>query len=109
MGIAGSDEAILATLGGRLRQHRLSRNLTQAQLASAAGVSLPTVQRVEDGASIQLATLLRVLRALDLLGGVEALVPDTEVGPMDLLRRQGRRRQRATGRAPSPRPWTWGD
>ena len=39
-----SDEAILREVGGRLAAARLARNLTQAALADAAGVSKRTVE-----------------------------------------------------------------
>ena len=58
-----SDDAALETLGRRLARHRLNRNLTQAALAAQAGVSTPTVQRIEQGHSSQAANLIRILRA----------------------------------------------
>ena len=45
-----TDEVILGELGGRLAKIRLDRNLTQAQLATQAGVSKRTVERLEAGA-----------------------------------------------------------
>lgn len=104
-----SDEAILEQLAARLRRHRLDRNLTQDRLAHEAGVSTPTVQRLESGASIQFSTFVRVLRALDLLEGLDALVPVPAPRPMELLEREGRRRQRATSTpdAEDDEPWTW--
>ena len=105
-----TDEAILAELGARLSSVRLSRDLTQAQLAQDAGVSKRTVERVEAGQSAQLTSFIRILRTLGLLDGLELLLPPPQPGPMDLLRRDGKRPQRATGRsAPSGEPWTWRD
>jgi transcriptional regulator with XRE-family HTH domain len=104
-----TDDALLADLGRRLQRQRLDRNLTQARLAREAGVSTPTVQRLEAGESVQLVSLLRVLRALGLLAQAELLVPAPEVRPMELLLRHGRRRRRAsrgTGAGPAG-PWTW--
>jgi len=68
------ENAPLATLGHRLEQRRLARDLTQATLAREAGVSKSTIERLENGASVQLANLVRVLRALELLDQ-----PETEV------------------------------
>lgn len=105
-----SDDAVMAEWGQRLQRHRLDRNVTQAQLAEEAGVSTPTVQRLEAGSSVQLGSLLRVLRALGLLDQAEALVPPPGVRPMQLLEHDGKRRQRASGsRDEGPdEPWTWG-
>ena len=105
-----TDEAILAELGARLSSVRLSRNLTQAQLAQDAGVSKRTVERMEAGESAQLTSFIRVLRTLDLLDGLDLLLPPPTPGPMDLLRRAGKPPQRATGTIPSSgEPWAWGD
>ncbi|MCB9680606.1 MAG: helix-turn-helix domain-containing protein [Alphaproteobacteria bacterium] len=108
-----TDDAVLGELGARVQRQRLHRNVTQAALAEEAGVSTPTVQRLEAGASVQLASLLRVLRALGLLDRADGLVPEPGVRPMDLLEREGRRRQRASSpssaAATDDTPWTWGE
>ena len=106
-----TDTTILTELGQRLQRQRLNLNISQAALAKEAGVSTPTVQRLEAGSSVQLGSLLRVLRALGLLERLEGLVPPPTVRPMDLLEREGARRQRASSPRdePEPKPWTWGD
>lgn len=111
-----SDEAILEELGTRLSQHRVDQSLTQAQLARQAGVSKRTVERIEAGASAQLSSVIRLLRVLDLLPGLERAIPAVVPGPLDLLNRKGKLRQRAVGsRATSgsanepDAPWTWAD
>ena len=105
-----TDEAILAELGARLSAARLSRNLTQAQLARNAGVAKRTVERVEAGQSAHLTSFVRILRALDLLDGLDALLPPPQPAPMDLLRHHGKAPRRATGTGtPTDEPWTWAD
>ena len=70
-----TDEAVLAEFGNRLATLRLERNLTQSQLAREAGVSKPTLQRMESGAvATQLSSFLRVCRALGLLERFEKKV-----------------------------------
>lgn len=107
-----TDAAVIAELGARLRNLRLERRWTQADLALAAGLPKRTVERLEAGTHTGLSALLRVLRAFGLLENLEALVPETGPGPIDLLERRGRPRQRVrhSGMAePPPKPWTWGD
>ena len=70
-----ADEAIMAMLGERLMQSRVSRGKTQAKLAAEAGVAKRTVERVESGESIQLLTLVRLCRVLGLMDGLDQLVP----------------------------------
>ena len=98
------DAQVLTDLGQRLRRHRLARDQTQALLAQEAGVSKSTVERLERGRSVQLESLIRVLRALDLLENLEALVPPQLPSPLATARRE-----RASGTPPAPTPWTWGD
>jgi transcriptional regulator with XRE-family HTH domain len=108
-----SDDAVLGELGRRLARLRLDRNLTQQELATEAGVSRETVQRLERGHSVTLSGLLRVLRALELLEGLDALVPEPLASPIEQLDRARGQRQRATGAHASPRgeepgSWHWG-
>lgn len=108
-----SDDVILAEVGERLSAARLSRNLTQATVARDAGVSKRTVERMEAGESVQLKSLIRVLRALGLLEGFDALLPPARPGPIELLEAGGRPRQRASATraesATTGEPWSWDD
>lgn len=120
-----SDEAVAAELGRRLADARVARAFTQGQLAKAAGVSKSTVERMEDGGSLQLVNLIRCLRALGMVENFELLAPETPISPMDQLRATRTRRRRVrsssagTGGAgadnahgvaePPAKPWTWGD
>lgn len=107
-----TDTGVLDSLGGRISRQRLQRNLTQAELATAAGVSKRTIERLEAGESSQLSSFIRILRALDLLDRLDAVVPYPTPSPVEQLKLQGRQRQRASSvREPeSPRKaWTWKD
>ncbi len=107
------DEALLLELGRRLTAVRLAQNLTQAALAERAGVAKRTVERLESGAvATQLSGFLRVCRALNLLEGLEALVPESGASPIAQLKLQGVQRKRASkAQAAKARKekWTWGD
>ena len=119
-----SDRAVMRELGSRLARQRLNRNLTQAALAAEAGVSMPTVQRLEQGKSCQASSLIRVLRTLRLLDNLDLLVPEPAPSPIQQLRMGGKVRQRASSPATPatpalpvtggevrqpPVPWLWGD
>lgn len=93
-----SEEEILAELGRRLRRTRLSQNVTQQQLATRSGVSPRTISGAERGEDLRFSTLVRLLRALGRLDGIEALLPAPQVSPLELLERRGQQRQRARGR-----------
>lgn len=106
-----TDDAILAELGQRLARRRLELQLTQAQAAERAGLGKRTLERIEAGESTQLASVLRLMRVLELLPRLDQAVPPATPGPIELLRREGKARRRAPGRrgGEAAEPWTWDD
>ena len=90
-----TDSEILKELGGRLRSYRLQMNVTQAELATRAGVSRTTIRDAELGKDSQLSTLVKFLRALGRLDNLDAFLPSPSVSPIQLMKRQGKPRQRA--------------
>jgi transcriptional regulator with XRE-family HTH domain len=106
-----SDEALQQLLGSRIRGLRLNRNESQEELARRAGIGKATLQRLEEGRSGTIVTLLRVLRALD-LDTLDALLPAVEESPLAEARGERQARVRAGSRqAPKAPPggWRWGD
>lgn len=115
-----TDDAVLKEIGGRVGRQRIEAGLTQASLAAQSGVAKRTLERIEAGQSAELVTLLRVLRTLKLVDGVETLVPDPPPSPIALLKHEGQQRKRVSGprrqpaagaapaRAPG-KPWKWGE
>jgi transcriptional regulator with XRE-family HTH domain len=109
------DKALQKQVGERLREFRLNRNESQQELASRAGIGKATLQRLEEGRSGTMVTFLRVLRALELTDGLDALLPVLRAGPLEEAGGVSRRRIRAGGkraagaeREPSG-SWRWGD
>jgi len=122
-----TDAAVLVELGRRLERHRLERNWTQAELAAAAGVGQATVQRAERGQSVQMTSMIKLLRALGLLAGFDLAIPesiDLPIAQLERGQRKARRRARGTrgardvragrgSRGPSAESaterWRWGN
>jgi transcriptional regulator with XRE-family HTH domain len=110
-----TDAAVLAELGLRLARHRLARNWTQADLAAQAGVGVATVQRAEHGRSVQMTSMVRLLRTLGLLEALDAAIPESIELPIVQLERErrGARRRARARREPPDEPngkrWSWGD
>jgi transcriptional regulator with XRE-family HTH domain len=106
-----SSEQIEAVLCAQVRRIRLARNITQAQLADEAGVSLPTIGRLENGKGITLDTFIRVLTALGIQQNLEALLPDPTVRPVERTGSSGRERKRARPSQSNSKSsaWAWGD
>ena len=97
-----TDDALLAELGARVEHARLSRDWAQARLAEEAGIGERTLKRLEAGEG---TTLRNFLRVLDLVDGLEALVPEPGPSPVQQAAPACRRR-RASGTTPvtPPRP-----
>ncbi|HEY6131188.1 MAG TPA: helix-turn-helix domain-containing protein [Halioglobus sp.] len=107
-----TDDAILSEIGARIAARRIDLQLTQAAVAEQAGIAKRTLERMEAGYSSQLSSLVRVLRVLEAMPGVENLIPETGPRPMDLLQRKGQARQRASSRRSAKtasKPWRWDD
>ena len=73
-------------LGAHLRAARLGKNATQAEVAQQAGVALGAVRALEAGRGARVATLVRVLRALDRQDWLDLLQPEASISPMQLLK-----------------------
>ena len=103
---------MLREIGADLQRQRLARNLSQAGLGAEAGVSRDTVRRLEAGEAVSTLTLVRVLRALGIEGGLNGLVPGSGPGPLEQLEKgpAGRRRARnPAGRQQPKSEWRWAD
>jgi len=133
-----SDDAVLREIGNRITRYRLNQDKTQAALAHEAGVSHRTMIRAEHGHSVQASSLIRILRALQLVENLDALIPEPvqasslirilralqlvenldalipepAVSPVQQLKMQGKQRQRASSKLERPQKentWSWGD
>jgi transcriptional regulator with XRE-family HTH domain len=113
-----TNAAVLTELGRRLERHRLERNWTQAEMAAEAGIGQATVQRAERGQSVQMTSMIKLLRALGLLAALDLAIPESIDLPIARLERQQRKiRRRARGRRggrtaehgePTEGTWRWG-
>ena len=81
-----SPEELQKELGKRIRQLRLFRNITQKSVAEKAGVTRAALQNLEAGRGSSVQTLLRVLKALNYLEGIESLAPEPTINPLALLK-----------------------
>ncbi len=98
-----TDKGIAADVGGRVKSLRLRRNLTQQQVADATALSLNAIKALESGKA-KLTTLIAVLRELGALDGLDTLVPELAISPLQLAKQQGKMRQRASGKRGKGRP-----
>ena len=83
-----SNSEILQEIGERIKKLRISKKLTQQQVADKAGVSLFTMAKIEKGFSVSLSMMVAVLRVLRLLDNLELLFPETQISPVTLLKQK---------------------
>jgi len=87
-------------LGERLKQARLNRNITQEQVARQIGISRRTVINAEKG-QVTLENLVAILQVLGLASQLDSFLPAQPLSPVQLMKLQGARRQRASGQGES--------
>ncbi|MBX2886960.1 MAG: helix-turn-helix transcriptional regulator [Granulosicoccus sp.] len=105
-----SSEGVETALSQRLEAIRLSLNMTQAELASKAGISRSTLTRlVQDDKGISLDSFIRIMQALGLHDHLQALLPDPGISPLEQLEQKRQERKRARGKKEASKPWTWND
>lgn len=114
-----SDQQILQELSRRFREARLAQNLTQAELADAAGIGVATLRRFERGeGNLSLLNVIALLKALGKVSQLDLLLPESQISPMATLREQGsgilrepQLRRRASGKSSdnADDSWSWGD
>lgn len=104
-----SDNNIAAELGARFKSLRLRKNITQQALADATMLSLNAIKALESGRA-KLSTAIAVLRELGALDQLDAFIPEPSISPLQLAKRQGKKRRRATGqhgKSKSEFPSSW--
>ena len=71
-----NDAQILSEIAERLKDARLQKEYTQAELAELSGVSKGTIENLEKGESIQLSNFIKILRALGYMDLLNNLISD---------------------------------
>jgi transcriptional regulator with XRE-family HTH domain len=80
-------------LGEQLQQLRISKNLGQITTAEKAGLSEKALRNLEAGRGSTVESLLRVLKALDSLEGLQLIAPRPSISPLAQLRHSKMRRR----------------
>ena len=74
---------LVKMLGVRFKDYRLRANLTQKDVAEVTGLTIPTIQRFENGLSnnISLGTFLLLMKAIGCINGLDELMPEQPESP----------------------------
>lgn len=90
-----SDRGLLKQIGKFVRHHRLKQNRSQTDVSKSASLSRSTLSLLERGEKININSLLQVLRVLDLLHIMEIFKIEEEISPLEYVKLQKKKRQRA--------------
>lgn len=91
-----SDQAVEKEIGQRIKALRLRKNISQQALAEAACTHRNVIGALENGKGSTLSTLIAVLRELDALDEINSFIPEIAISPIEVLKTQGKKRQRAS-------------
>ena len=74
---------LVRMLGIRFKDYRLRANKTPKEIAEATGLTIPTIQRFENGLSnnISLGTFLLLMKAVGCINDLDELMPEQPESP----------------------------
>lgn len=96
-------------IGERLKQYRINAEMTQQDLENKSGVSVRSISRLEQGSSVQLESLIKILSALNLESNLDLLIPDQTKRPSFYLKGNEKPKQRVRKKAKAADNFKWGD
>jgi putative transcriptional regulator len=94
---AMTDLAIAKELGQRLEQMRLEANVPQKAIADELGISEGTYRHAVNGKA-KFDVVIGILRVLGKLENVDNFLPELPFSPIELLKLDGKKRQRAVSK-----------
>jgi len=94
-----SDAAIVQQIGNYVKYERQQQNKTQEQLSESAGLNRWTISQIENGESISLTSLLRILRVLDRLPVLNNFEYSDEISPLEYAKLKKKQKQRVRNKS----------
>ena len=104
-----SEQVVLTELGQRIKQHRISLGMTQAELAEKCGMSSSTETRIENGDDSKLSNYIKLLSGLKMLGNIDLLIPEAQPDFKSLYENRKVRQRVKPSKTKSDTGWTWGE
>lgn len=95
-------------LGQKIKTYRIMKELSQQDLEDKTGVSKRSISRLEQGESVQVDNLFKILLALDLGDNIELLVPDQTKRPSFYLDKTDNKPKRVRKKT-EKNEFKWGD
>ena len=103
-----TNKEYLQMIGRRIKLYRVYSGISQKELEEKTGISKRTFSRLESGISIQLASLVKILTALNLDENIELLIPDQSKRPSMYLEKKNIK-ERVHKKSKIVKEFKWGD
>ena len=98
----------ISELGQKIKMYRIMNEMSQQDLEDKSGVSKRSISRLEQGESIQLDNLFKIIIALGLADNIEMLVPDQTKRPSYYLEKAENKPKRVRKKTEKTN-FKWGD
>lgn len=95
-------------LGQKIKTYRIMKEMSQQDLEDESGVSKRSISRLEQGESVQVDNLFKIIIALGLGENIELLVPDQTKRPSYYLDR-GENKPKRVRKKTQKNEFKWGD
>lgn len=102
-----SELVILKELGMRIKQYRISLNITQMELADKCGTSNSTLVRIENGIDSKISNYIKIMSGLGLMQNFDILIPESQPDYKALFEQRAPRQRVKSSNAKSKAGWVW--
>ena len=102
-----NEMSILKEIGQRIKQHRISLNITQAELADKCGISYSTEVRIENGEDSKLSNYIRILSALNMIDNLNILIPEVQPDFKSIFEEKQKKQRATPSRDKKNIKWVW--
>lgn len=101
-------EQYIKELGQKIKSYRILNDMSQQDLEDKSGVSKRSISRLEQGESVQVDNLFKIIIALGLGDNIDLLVPEQTKRPSYYLEKSEDRPKRVRKKTVK-KEFKWGD
>lgn len=103
------EKNILKEFGDRIKQYRISIDITQEELADKCGISLSTLTRAENGYDSKWSTIIKILAEFDLIDNLDVLIPKPTLDYKAMFEEKTKRKRASRKSSDTNNDWIWED
>ncbi len=107
-----NDKTILAEIGKRIKENRITIGLTQKEFAEKCGVSVSTITRIESGEDSAFSNYIKILREFGVASNIDVLILEAQPNYRAIFEKQKPRRRvrkRKADEMTQITSWIWGE